>query len=163
MNFNKLLLGAIGGVALQASALMGVDQTLNYTVPAVSSLSLSGDVTFPEFDMPAPGENFAPVSDSSSTYSLSANSTAGANSTITAKLGADVPAGMEVSVALAAPTGATSASQTVLTTSDQTLVSGIGSGITAAEAITYSLSADLASTPPGASTVVVTYTLVAAQ
>lgn len=163
MNFNKLLLGAIGVIALQSGALIGVDQTLNYTVPAVSSLTLSGDVTFPEFATPAPGENFAPVTDSSSSYSLSANSSGGANSTISAKLSAAAPSGLEVAVTLAAPTGATSASETTLSTSDQTLVSEIGSGSSLDQAITYSIKADLASTPPGASTVVVTYTLVGAQ
>lgn len=160
MNIKKLLICTAGLIAVQAGGLMAVDQTLNFTVPAVSSMGVSGDVTFAALASPAPGSNFTAVTDSSTSYSLSLNGQS--TTSISAKLSSALPDGLEVAVSLAAPSGsgATSAAKTVLTTSDQPVLSGLAGGVSSGNGITYDLTADMAKAPTGAVQTVVTYTLV---
>ena len=139
--------------------LQAVDQILNFKVPTVSALGISGNVNFPDFATPFPGQNFANLTDSSTSYSVSLNGVLGATK-ITGKLAAAAPAGVKVCVTLAPPAGATNAPATFLTTSDQTLVTGLGKGLFSAQSIAYQLSADLATTPAQSFSITVTYTLV---
>ncbi len=146
-------------LGLKISNLFAIDQILYFKVPTVSALSLSGNVNFPDFAIPIPGQNFAPLIDSSTTYNLSLNGlTMGKK--ITGRPAAAAPPGVGVSATLAAPAGASNNSATVLTTTDQTLVSGIGNGLFSSQSITYKLSADMATTPSQSFSVTVTYTLV---
>lgn len=160
MNIKKLLICTAGLFAAQAGSLSGVDQTLNFTVPPVSAMGISGDVTFAALASPAPGENFTAVTDNSTSYSLSLNGSS--TTSISAKLSSALPDGLEVAVTLAAPTGssATGASKTVLTTADQPVMTGLGGGASRGNGITYDLSADMSKAPTGAVQTVVTYTLV---
>lgn len=154
-----LLLIAVIFLSLSRLELSAVDQILYFKVPSVSGLGISGNVNFPDFTAPTPGQNFAQLTDSSTTYSLNLNSGVGTRK-ITGKLAAAAPVGVKVNVTLAPPSGATNAPATALTTSDQTLVSGIGNGLYSSQGITYQLSADMANTPAQAFSVTVTYTLV---
>lgn len=143
---------------MKISDLFAIDQILYFKVPTVSALSLSGNVNFPDFATPIPGQNFAPLTDSSTTYSLSLNGLV-AGKKITGRLAAAAPAGVGVSATLAAPNGASNYPATILTTTDQTLVFGIGNGLFSSQGITYKLSADMATTPSQSFSVTVTYTL----
>lgn len=146
-------------LGLQIASLHAVDQILYFKVPTVNALNISGNVNFPDFATPTPGQNFAPLIDNSSTYNLSLNGSVGVKK-ITGRLAAAAPAGVGVCTTLAPPNGASNNPATALTTTDQTLVSGIGSGLFSSLGITYKLSADISTTPAQSFSVTVTYTLV---
>lgn len=142
---------------LQAAATQ--TQTVNYTVPAVSVLSISGDVTFPNFTAPSSGQNFTSVISTGSTYSVSNNG--GVNSKkIVAHLISSMPVGLTLLATLTAPAGANTISNVTMTTSDQDLVTGIDNGAFSANQIKYTLSADVTQAQVASGqTLSLTYTL----
>lgn len=152
-----LFFSQLGQTSLQAASTQ--TQTVTYNVPTVSVLTISGDVTFPNFTAPAGGQNFTSVISTSSTYSVSNNG--GINSKkILAHLQSAMPTGLTLLATLTAPAGADSISNVTMTTSDQNLVTGIDNGAFSANQIKYTLSADVTQAQVASGqTLSVTYTL----
>lgn len=134
---------------------------LTYTVPAVSVLTVSGNVTFPAFGTPVAGSDFTGLTDASTTYSVTNNAGA-ASRKVTVQLGAALPSGVGLSGTLAAPTGATSAGVTsISSTSAVAVVTAIGNGAYPNNTITYNLVASVATAAVATATLALTYTLTA--
>lgn len=162
------LSGKIGALLLLLSAFSKIEaagqtSNLTYTVPTVTTMSVSGNVSFGTFATPAAGANFAPLSDNTTNYSLTNNAGSSANTKITGQIGAALPTGMSLTAQLAPPTGGTSSGVTTLTTTAVNLVTNIGHVVSNNNVITYSLGADITqAAPANSSSITVTYTLVAA-
>lgn len=117
-------------------------QTVTYVVPAVSVLTVSGNVTFTTFSTPAAGQNFTSVTDSSTTYSVS-NNAGTASKKVTAALVSAAPTGLSLYATLTAPTGAVSVASVLMSTTSQNLVTGINNGAFPNNQIYYKLTADV--------------------
>lgn len=138
-------------------------QNVTYSVPAVSVLSVSGNVTFGPFTTPTAGSDFTAVTDSTTTYNVT-NNAGSASRKVTGQLAAALPTGLSLTANLAAPPSATSTGVTSLSgTSAITLVSSIGNGAFPNLGITYSLAAAVATAAvtTTATTFSLTYTLTA--
>lgn len=101
------------------------------------SLSVSGDPSLLLIETATAGSQPDPDTDASTTYDVTVLSV----SKIVGRLDASLPSGVELVVQLEAPGGAVSQGRVTLTTSDQDLVTDIGSGSHSGLAITYELSA----------------------
>lgn len=135
-------------------------QTVTYQVPAVSVLSISGDVNFSNFTIPPAGQNFTSVTDSSSTYNVS-NNAGTASKKVTGALSTSSPTGLSLYATLNAPAGATGLSNVLLSTSSQNLVTGINNGAFPNNQIMYTLTANVATAQiASAQTMSVVFTLV---
>lgn len=136
-------------------------QSVTFSIPAVSVLTISGDVAFGTFGTPAAGSDFTQINNTNSTYSVTNNAGSGSRK-ITAQLAAALPAGMNLGVGMATPTGASGGAQQLMNgTNAATIVTGIGNGAFSNYAILYTLFAGVASTAVGSGTISITYTLVA--
>lgn len=99
------------------------------------SLSVSGDPGTLIVDSAVPGSEPDPVTDATTTYDVTVLTL----SKIVGRLDSSMPTGVEVRVELEAPNGAVSQGVVTLTTSDQDLVTDVGSGTYSGLAITYEL------------------------
>lgn len=134
---------------------------LTYTIPAVSVLTVSGNVAFGTFSTPAAGADFSSITDTSTSYNVT-NNAGSASRKITAQLGAALGSGISLSASLVAPTGATSAGTTSLTsTSAVPVVTAIGNGAFPNNTITYNIVAAVATASVASATIALTYTLTA--
>lgn len=127
-----LLLGVASAVLASGSA----SQTVRFAVTAVNEIAVSGDPGPLTIVMAAAGSDPAPVSDSSTTYSVT---TTGVNKKITGRLDRAMPTGTTLRITLAAPAGATSRGAVALNRDDENLVTGITKKAAGAKTITYSL------------------------
>lgn len=137
----------LSGLALAADF---TTQTVTFEVLAVNDISVSGD--------PGPLVTIAGSSDTdnSTTYNITTNE---ANKKITGQLDADMPPNTTLEINLAAPTGATSLGNVILSSAAADLVTGIGilseSGLT----ITYTFTADASAGVIASDTRTVTLTI----
>lgn len=135
-----LFLGALcvlaSGQAVQAQA----TQTVTFEVQAINEIATSGDPGALVVSAATAGQQPDAVSDSSTTYAITTNET---NQKITAALDAAMPAGVTLTIQLAAPTGATSAGAVTLTDSAADVVTGITQVAESGLGITYTLTADV--------------------
>ncbi|HKP75602.1 MAG TPA: hypothetical protein VJT67_08670, partial [Longimicrobiaceae bacterium] len=127
------LLAALGG---RASAQATATQDVSFEVQAVSQLSFSGS---PALVIAAATAGSAPTSVSANaTYAVTTNET---DRKITAQIDSDMPAGVDLTVSLAAPSGGTSAGAVSLSTTAHDVVTGISTLNASGLGVTYSLSA----------------------
>ena len=151
----KLLLAIalVVGTAAVARAQTGT-QDLNSEVQAINRISLSGS---PSLVISTAAAGSAPTSaTANATYAITTNET---DRKITAQLDVDAPAGVAISVSLAAPSGGTSAGAVQLSTTAQDVVTGISTVNASGLNVTYSLTATAAAGVVPAFTRTVTYTI----
>lgn len=122
------------------------------------SLAVSGNPAMLTVSTALPGSGLAPALDQATFYTVT---TTEPDQEIVARLDAALPSGVTLSVALAAPAGASTAGQIVLSTSDQRVVGGIPvPGTYAGLAISYRLAATVASGPIPVAQRTVTFTVI---
>jgi hypothetical protein len=149
-------------LALAAIALAGVapaaraqDQTVSIEVQAVSQLSFTGS---PSLVISTATAGSAPTSaTANATYAITTNET---NRKITAQLDQDAPTGVTLSANLAAPSGATSAGATPLSSSAQDVVTAVSTVNASGLNLTYTLAASTAAGVVAPTSRTVTYTII---
>lgn len=133
-------------------------QNVSVEVQAINQMAVSGDPAPLVVNTATAGGAPNPATDASTTYDITTNE---ANKSIQAVMDSNLPAGITLTVALAAPAGATSAGPVALSTTAQTVVSGISTLNQSGLTITYTLSATAAAgTLTPAQVKVVTFTII---
>lgn len=130
--------------------------TATYTISTIAAISISGNPAPLNITSTTAGSSLPNATDSSTTYSVTTNQTA---RRVTGALATTMPVGITLTVNLTAPTGGTSAGAVALTTTAQSLVTGIANVAQGGMAITYVLSATLSAVPVSAATNTLTYTI----
>jgi hypothetical protein len=138
-----LTLGLIGALGPGARASNLATQTVSFTVPDICVIGVSGSPGTLTITAPTAGNTPDVVSNNSTTYALSANST----TQITAAVDTDLPTGVVLIVHLAAPAGGSSSGEVTLSAEPQTVVSEIPAIASSGNTITYKLDASALPTP----------------
>lgn len=158
MKLIRIALPALAFVAVSAgsAAAQQATQDVSFEVQAINQLAFTGSPSLVISTATAGG---APTSaTANATYAVTTNE---ADRKITAEIDSDMPAGVALSVSLAAPSGAASAGAVQLGTAAQDVVTGISTANASGLNVTYSLSATAAAGVVAAGTRTVTYTIVA--
>jgi hypothetical protein len=121
-------------------------------------LSVSGSPSTMKVSAAIPGAGLTPVTDASTKYTII--ELGSGHHEITAQINSPMPAGVTLTVDLAAPSGATSTGPVVLSVAAHPAVTNISTSISS-NAITYELSATPAAGVVAAQTRTVTFTIVA--
>ena len=145
-----LVLGASGLAKAQTAT-----QTVTFAVNAINVVSVSGSPTL-TVTTAAAGSGPTSVTDATSSWAVTTNQT---GAKITASIASNMPAGLTLSVNLAAPTGATSNGSLALSTISADLVDGITKVAQSSLSVTYTLAATAAAGVVSSATRVVTYTI----
>ncbi len=137
------------------------DQTVTFVVSAVTKLAVSGDPGVLNITAGTAGTDaLTPVSDATTTYSITHNSNSALKITGQITANGDMPAGTALKVALVGASGGTGqGSQTLTSGSPVDLVTGIAKGADAAKLITYTLEANASAGTIASTTRTVTLTL----
>lgn len=123
------------------------NQVVTIVVANINVISVSSGSLTLTINTATPGSAPSDAVDSATSYSVTTN---GSAIKITASLGSAYASGISLALNLGAPSGATSAGSTVLTTTAQDLVTGISSLNESTLGITYTASATTAAAPNGA-------------
>jgi hypothetical protein len=132
-------------------------QTVTFSVSAINQITVSGDPSALTLAAAAPGSDPTPVTNTATTYSITTNES---NKKITASIPTAMPAGVTLTVALAAPSGAATTGAQALSTTAANLVTGISSLNASGLGITYTLSATAAAGTVASQSRVVTFTVI---
>jgi len=131
-------------------------QDVTLEVQAINQIAFTGSPSLVISTATAGG---APTSaTANATYAITTNE---ADRKITAEIDSDTPAGVALSVSLAAPSGAASTGATQLGTTAQDVVTGVGTVSASGLNVTYTLTATAAAGVIPSTTRTVTYTIVA--
>lgn len=130
--------------------------TVTYTIGSIDAITVSGNPGPLVVNSATAGSGPTSAVDASTTYAVTTNSTA---RRVTAALTTAMPTGVSLTVALQAPTGATSVGAVALTTAAQALVTGIANVAQGSLTVTYTLIATLAAAQVSGATNTVTYTI----
>jgi len=149
------LIGLIGGQAMAANV---STQTVTYAVDAINEFNVSGDPGTLTINTAVAGSPPTSVEDSTTTYAITTNQT---GRIITGAINTAMPAGVTLTVALAAPTGGSGGTDVTLTGTAATLVTGITTLNESGLAITYKLSATSAAGVVSSANKTVTFTIAA--
>jgi hypothetical protein len=143
------LLGAATPVVAQSSA-----QTVSFQVDAINQIAFAGS---PSLVINSATAGSAPSSvNAAATWAVTTNQS---NAKITASINAAMPANVTLTVALIAPTGATSNGAQTLGTVATDVVTGITQVAQGALGVTYSLTATATAGVVASTTRTVTYTI----
>lgn len=157
----KILRHVVPAVALVIASAAGAQaqtgtQDVSFEVQAINQIAFTGS---PSLVINTATAGSGPASASASaTYAITTNET---NRKVTAELGSAMPAGVTLSVSLAAPAGATSAGAVSLDTNAQDVVTGVSTVSASGLNVTYTLSATAAAGVVPSGTRTVTYTITA--
>ncbi len=121
-------------------------------------LSVSGSPSTMKISAAIPGTGLTPVTDASTKYTII--ELGGGHHEITAQINSPMPAGVTLTVQLAAPSGATSTGPVALGVAAHPVVTNISTGFSS-NVITYQLSATPAAGVVSSQSRTVTFTLVA--
>src|SRR5688572_8132987 len=154
MNAGRIL----ATMALLSAASVAQAQTSNqnvtFQVNAVNQIAVAGS---PSLTVNTATAGSAPTAaTASATWAVTTNQS---NAKITASLDSDMPSGLTLSVDMGAPTGASSAGATALSSASVDLVTGITKLAQGALSIGYSLSATTAAGVVSSTSRTVTYTI----
>ena len=155
---NLTVIAALGATfATSAFAANSAEQTVTYQVSAINELAVSGNPGALIVNAAVAGSAPSSVSDSSTSYSITTNEV---SRKITGSIDSNMPSGLTLTVALVAPSEATSAGALSLSTVAVDLVTGIDTLNESAKGITYDLSATSAAgvVPSASKTVTLTIT-----
>ncbi|KAA6183051.1 hypothetical protein F2Q65_16655 [Thiohalocapsa marina] len=134
------------------------DQTVTYTVPEMADIVISGSPGAMTITAPAAGADPAPVTDATTSWSVTSNAGTDAKK-LTAALDADMATGLTLKVTVTAPDGAASSQQT-LTAAGVDVVTGIDSVSETGLGIEYELTATVEAAAATSVEKTVTFTLV---
>lgn len=151
-----LAVGMCFGFSGMAMASDAANQTVTFEVQSINELSVSGNPAALVVNAAVAGSAPTAVSDETSKYAITTNETA---RKITAAIGEAMPAGVTLTINLAAPTGGTSAGAVTLTATGQDVVTAISTLNEIDKMITYGLSATSAAGVVASDTRVVTLTI----
>jgi hypothetical protein len=153
-----LPIGILGYLAFAAPAgAQSAAATVTFEVQAISEMSLSGSPAALTISAATPGDPPTPAVDQSTTWAITTNE---AGRKVTAAID-PLPEGVNLSVLLAAPPGATGLGAVQLEASARDVVIDIPAVQASGLPITYSLSASAAAGVVPSATTVVTYTITA--
>ena len=152
--FAPVLALTIGFSSTLASA-QTATQTVTFAVTAINQISATGSPSLTVTTATA-GNQPAAATDASSTWAVTTNQT---GAKISASIPTPMPAGLTLSVNLAAPSGAASSGLTALGTTAVDLVTTITKVAQLGMTATYELTATAAAGVVASSTRVVTYTI----
>lgn len=141
-----------------AKASNAANQTVTYEVTAINEISVSGNPAALTVNAAVAGSAPTLVSDATTTYAITTNQ---ATRKITGILDTAMPSGVTLTVALAAPTGGTSAGDVTLTGTAADLVTVISTLNESGKTITYKLSATSAAGVIASANKTVTLTIAA--
>lgn len=130
--------------------------TITYSIDSIDSISISGNPGPLTISTATAGSTLTTATDNTTTYAVTTNNS---SRNITGSVATAMPTGVTLSVALDAPTGATSLGEVALTTTDASLVTGIANLAQASLMITYYLDATLDASQVSGATNTVTYTV----
>ena len=143
---------ALAGASVQAQS---STQTVTFAVNAINQIAFSGAPSL-TITTAVAGSNPTSVSDATASWAVTTNQT---GAKITASIPSNMPAGLTLTSALAAPAGATSAGALALSTVSVDLVTTITKLNQGALTVTYKLDATPAAGVITSSTRIVTYTI----
>ena len=154
MNAGRILATmAFLGAASVAQA-QSATQNVTFQVNAINQISVAGS---PSLTINTATAGSAPTAaTASATWAVTTNQS---NAKITAQLDSDMPTGLSLTVNLGAPTGASSAGATALTSSSVDVVTGITKKAEGSLSVGYSLSATTAAGVVSSTSRTVTYTI----
>ena len=133
-------------------------QTVAFDVESVNALSTSGNPGTLTLNSATAGSGITAATDATTTYSLTTNA---ATWKITAILDANMPADLQLTVAMEAPGASATSSATILSATGADVVTGgTGSLNASGKTITYTLSAPTGIAAQQTDSRVVTFTLV---
>lgn len=145
-------------VATTRSQAQTATQTATYSVSAINQLSVSGNPGALTVSAATAGSAPTDATDATTTYAITTNES---TRKITAAINTSMPAGVLLKVALAAPTGGTSAGTVTLGTIAADVVTGISLLNESGKSITYTLSATSAAGVVESASKTVTLTIIA--
>jgi hypothetical protein len=145
-----LMLGTTSAAMAQTAT-----QTINFQVDAINQIAFTGSPSL-VVNTATAGSNPTASNNSSATWAVTTNQT---GAKITASIGSNMPAGLTLTVDLAAPAGAASAGAQALSTTAVDLVTSITRLAQASLGVTYSLSATAAAGVVSSTSRTVTYTI----
>ena len=148
-------IAAVGALLSHSAFAQSATQTVTFEVDAINQIAMTGS---PSLLINAATAGSAPTSVTSSTnsWAVTTNQT---GSTISASVAAAMPAGVTLSVQLAAPSGGTSTGMQAIGTTAVSLVTGVTKVNATGLGVTYQLAATAAAGVITSSTKVVTYTI----
>lgn len=146
------------GASSMAMAGATANQTVTYEVTAINEMSASGNPGNLTVNAAVAGSAPTLVSDATTTYAITTNE----SRKITGSINTDMPSGVTLSVALAAPGVGSSLGDVTLTDAAADLVTGITPVAASSNEITYKLSATPAAGVVPSATKTVTLTIAAA-
>lgn len=151
---------SIGALVLSplAFAASSATQTVTYEVAAINEISVSSGALSLTVNAATAGSAPTMASDATTTYAITTNELA---RKITGDIDTNMPAGVTLSVELAAPAGATSAGSQTLSTVAADLVTGIATLNESGKTITYELAATSAAGVVASASKTVTLTVTA--
>jgi hypothetical protein len=156
LQFAATLAIAASVLAAKDASAQTATQTVSYEVAAVDQISVSGSPSLVVNS--ATAGSALNSATASGTYAVTTN---GTDRKITASIDSDMPTGVTLTVALGAPTGATSAGTVTLSTTAQDVVTGITTVNESGLSIGYGLSAAITAGVVPAGNKTVTYTITA--
>ncbi len=144
--------------AATAAQAQGGQQTVTYEVTAINQLSVAGS---PSLTVTTATAGSAPTAATAAgTYSITTNES---TNKVVAAINTDMPAGLTLTVSLAAPAGGTSAGAQSLSSSATDVLPTLAPVNASGLAINYSLAATVAAGVVVSATKTVTFTIVAAS
>ena len=145
-----LMIGTTSAAVAQTAT-----QTINFQVDAINQIAFTGSPSL-VVNTATAGSNPTASNNSSATWAVTTNQT---GAKITASIGSNMPAGLTLSVDLAAPAGATSAGAQSLSTTAVDLVTTITRLAQSSLGVTYTLTATAAAGVVSSTSRTVTYTI----
>lgn len=130
--------------------------TIAYTIGSIDALAFSANPGPLNIVTAVAGSPPTSVIDITTTYAVTTNNK---NRKISGALTSDMPAGVTFSVAMAAPTGATSSGPTAMSTKSAFLVSKISNIAQGGLAVTYTLNATINAAQIAGATNTLTFTI----
>ena len=160
---NKIRLGTLAmamGMVLGGQALAGdtAQQTVTYEVTAINEISVSGNPGALTVSAATAGSQPDAVSDNTTSWAITTNAGTDAKK-LTAAIDSDMPAGVTLTVNVAAPSGGTSMGAVTLSSVAGDVVTAIDSVAESGLGITYGLSATVSAGVVTAANKTVTFTL----
>lgn len=127
-----------------------------FVVNALNEIDFSGSPATLTINGGTAGGGLTPAMDTTTQWAITTN---GVGKKVTAQLNSNMPAGVTLSIQLAAPTGATSLGSVAVSTTTADLVTGITQLSESGLSVTYVLSASVSAATTVAANRIVTFTI----
>lgn len=137
-------------------ALSSTTATVTFSIQPITAVAISSNPAALIVCVATPGDPPNCAEDCLTTYSITTN---GTGQNITGTIDSSMPSGVRLNVEMEAPPGAVSRGSVELTTTPQTLVSGISNISASNLMIDYTLSASSSACPCASQTRIITYTV----